>query len=307
MAVEKPSRRRQVNGQRSKLSKWHFGFKNTSSSKKLNDLKKVNEVGYNFSQTKNPDDAEFLLKAFNNYIMKYVMLLSTGKTSPEGAVNKRIHKDTRRFLGLFANGVKSSEKELAAVAARLSNAFLFMDADDIYNELALIFLELANKFDGRGGFTGFIQHRFAWSVKARMFQVQNDPMNYQSMYDDIPEDNEGVYNGMYEIIENENGFSLYLGSDMIQHEEGEWALVPKWFDMPTINYKFITCAPSPFDVLWTKIQRSIIVLKFVEELSNSAIADRLGLGGASAVQQEYKKALEDYKEYTTMISMNEEL
>lgn len=301
-------RRRNVGGKRARLSSWHFGSINSTDIERLNDVKEVNSVGARFAVSHEQRDLDFLLRAFNNYLMKYVTLLSTGRTSPEGRkTNRRIHRDTRRFLALFHKaGSKASDGELMQVAARLPNAFISMDADDIYNELSVIFCDLAHKFNGTGGFTGFIQHRFAWAVKQRMFQIQRDPMNYQPLYNDDPTDehHENTEHP-YELEETETGFNVRHSSEFTASEDGYVVAVDQFCTLPKLTPAFISCAPEPFNVLWTRIQRAIMVGKFVREMSDSAISEWLGLGGAANVRKEFNQAIEMFRQYNMQGDLEE--
>lgn len=296
MNKKNQGRHRVINGERAHLSSWHFGSQHTDLDKKYNKTKEINEIGKRYSKTKDPSDAEKLLIAFNNYLLKYTNLLATGKIASEGKDHKfYISKDTKRFLSLFCkNGIKSSKEELSQAAARLPNGLISMTADDIYNELVVLFLDLLEKFNGTGGFTGFIHHRFAWAVKARVFKWQNDPINYQPMYDDVIEDNNEESHDFYDIVITPTGEKAKVGYDLSE-QTGE--LTPRMYDLPKLNHSFITQPNKPFDVLWTKEQRAIIVLKFVNDLSNSAISDQLGLGGARNVQELFEQALVAYHDF----------
>lgn len=293
---DRAGRKRIVEGSRSKLSKWHFGSQNTNLDKKYNKVKEINKIGLRYSEKKDPADAEILLKSFNNFLLKYVNLLATGKVTSEGKGKKfYISKDTKRFLALFCqNGIRSSRQELMQAAGRLPNAFISMTADDIYNELVVIFLELLDNFNGTGGFTGYIHHRFAWSVKARVFKWQNDPINYQPMYNDIIEEDNEESSDLYNIIITPNGEKAQVGYDL-NEQTGE--ITPRLYDIPELTHAFITQPTKPFDVIWSKEQRAIMVLKWKNELSNSAISDQLNLGGARKVKDLYEQAIIAFKEF----------
>lgn len=289
-------RKRRLGGERAKLSNWHFGSK--ISAKKLYDIKEVNARADQFIKRRDPKDAEFLVTAFNNYLMKYVKLLTTGRMSPEGNNTYRIPRDTHRFLSSFVKG-KASKQQLVQAAARLPNSFIHMDADDIYNELVIIFLELLDKFYGKGGFTGYIYYRFGWAVKARMTQEQKNPLNYQPLYDDIEDhDRDGDFygTGIHTAEANDSG-GLHVEGDVWKQDSENpqtYHFIPVTLDIPHLSPKFITQPSEPFDTIWTKIQRSIMVMKFADEMSDSAIASKLGLGNGSNVRKLYKEAIEAY-------------
>lgn len=287
-----------------KIPDWHFASQNLTDERRYNNYKKINEIGARFAISKNPNDALKLLEAFNNYLMKYVNLLTTGKLTSEGKGNKfYLTSDTKKFVALFAsNGIRSSKQELIAAAARLPNGFISMDPEDIYNELALIFLELANKFNGTGGFTGFLQYRFGWAVKARLFKWQNDPINYQPLYNENLEAEDLDPSSELENKIKTPSNKILVGYDL---DENTAELKPRFYDMPAITNNFITKPTVPFDIIWTKVQRAIIVLKFKEEKSDSAISKQLGLGGSANVKALYEEAIDSYRNFANQKGSNQ--
>ena len=279
---EKGSQGRRRSVEHAQLSSWHFASKRTVND--INDLKEINAVGERFSKTHDPADAQLLLEAFHNYLLKYMGLLTTGKVAAEGSLSRYIPADTRRFLSLFMTpGVRHTFDEFARTADRLPNAFLWMSADDIYNELALIFLELANKFDGRGGFVGFIQFRFAWAVKARLFQVQKDPLNF-SMVAEQPSPTVPAAPG----IQRED----------LLPAAGRPHVAPNVLLGFKLTPVFITSPPPPFGEIWTAVQRAIFYHRYADEMSDTAIAEHLCIGGgSSAVRAELAAAVAKFKKF----------
>lgn len=273
-----------------KLSKWHFASKEAAKNpeNKLNKREEINLLGAQYAISPTPEIGEKLLAAFNPFLMKYVNLLKTGKITSEGKnPNKfRLSKDTKQFLALFSsNGIRSSYSELSKAAARLPNAFRNETADGVYNELAVLFLDLAQKFNGTGGFTGYIHHRFKWAVKNRMLQWQKDPTNYQPLYDEKIVDTGLTNNEIDEEIHD---------PENILHPESS-AIID--FGLPELTPNFITQPPAPFDIIWSKTQRIIIYHKFAKDMSDNAINNQFNLGGIAQVKKELNLAFENFKNF----------
>jgi hypothetical protein len=285
---------RRLGAEHAQLSSWHFASNSVSDD--INSVEEVNEVGRRFVESRDPDDAQFLLKAFHNYLLKYMGLLATGKIAAEGTRVRHIPADTRRFLALFMSpGVRPTFGEFARTADRLPNACLWMSADDIYNELALIFLELANKFDGRGGFVGFIQFRFAWAVKTRLFQIQRNPLNYQPAGSNDPRtySPDATTSTEWRNAVADRG-KKGPANRRFQAADGDSRVLLGFKLTPT----FISLPPPPFDRIWSPLQRAIVYHKYAEDMPCSAIAEKLGMsGGPAVIREELRNALAIFKKF----------
>jgi hypothetical protein len=295
-------RRRNPAGGQSVLSSWHFGSQPELKEHKVNLIAMVNEVGARYSQATSETDSSILIRYFHGYFLKYVSLLTRGIISKDG---KKVPADTKRFLSLFR--LKASDRsnsmsmgEMQMIADRIPNAFINMDADDVYNELVMLFLELARKFNPEiGGFTGYIGHHFKYALKQRMFQVQRDPLNYIPLYEQEIEDNDiGDSEFEDEITQRVNETRSFFEEEEIvsEHEDGYRDSNPKLLEsigLRTLNYSFVSSPPDHLDVVLSKIQRKILVLHFCEGLSFSQISKQLSLGNASSIKAEYGRAIEN--------------
>lgn len=277
------------------LSSWHFANIQSNKDKKINSLEEVNKIGARFATEPENGDAELLIKAFHGYLMKYLKLL-TGSSFESGG--KYLPQDTKQFLRLFITGGDMSSSQRAEAfrkaAERLPNMAKqsLMSADDIYNELVVIFLQLARKFNPNiGGFTGYIQHHFKFAVKTRLFQIQNDPLNYQPLY-------EGEFDAHSNDIDNpeitafENVLRLHVGYTIKDD-----TIVEQFVDLPILNKGFVSSPPQPFDKLWTKQQRAIIIKIYMEDRSFSAAADDLGYSNTANIRELHDRALQSYRDW----------
>ena len=263
----------------------------------------MNEIGARYSQNQNQSDAEILVKYFHGYLLKYMTLLTRGTISKDG---KRIPSDTKRFLSLFR--LKASDHsnsmglgEMQMIGDRIPNAFISMEADDIYNEMVLLFLSLARKFNPDiGGFTGYIGHHFKYALKQRMFQVQRDALNYLPLYEQPIEDND--LSDISESVEDQitkkvNDTRSFFEEEEIVHEmeDGYRDSNPQLLEsigLKQLNHSFVSSPPENLELSLTKMQRKILVLHFCEGLSFSQISKQLNFGNASSIKIEYDKAID---------------
>lgn len=278
------SRRRVQSEGQVALSPWHYGSQEDLKEIKTNLVAEVNVIGSRYAKEPNSEDASKLIRFFHGYHLKYVELLSRGVISRDG---KRVPSDTRRFLALFR--LTSADRtrpmgmaEMQAIASRIPNAFIMMSPDDIYNELVVMFLELARKFDTDiGGFTGYIGYHFKYALKQKMFQVQRDALNYQPLFEPGLEDNE-----LDSLEETEE-----VSSDEEGYQDASFRLLES-IGLKSLNHSFVSTPPEHLDRFLSKIQRKILVLHFCDGQSFSQIAKTLNYGNATAAKNEYDKAIE---------------
>ena len=278
----------------SDFSDFHFATRQTEESKdkEYNDVKEVNEIGARYSQNPTPKDAEILIKAFHGFLMKYVKLLTPGNNTA-----KYITNETKHFLSLFIQRKQRSSAEMAAaykeVASRLPNMVIQtqMSADDIYNELVCIFLEKAQKFKPEiGGFTGYIQYHFKYSVKSKLFELQNNALNFQPMYEETL--NEDAFFGYDVDMSADDVIRVQHGHDLIDDR-----LVDLYIDLPALTPKIISMPPHPFDKIWTKQERAILVKIYYEDKSFSVAADELDYSNSHTVRNLHDNAISKYREF----------
>jgi hypothetical protein len=276
----KPERKRVLAGNQVNLSPWHYGAQ--TKERQVNVVQEVNKVGSHYALNPNGPDATKLIEYFHGYIMKYVELLTRGIIAKQG---HRIPSDTRKFLGLFrpkesANIRPLAAKEMQTIAERIPNAFISMTADDIYNELVVLFLELASKFDSSiGGFTGYIGCHFKYALKQRMFQVQRDALNYLNFFEELLDTEE-----LDEDIDSDP-----------DHDFGDPETTLKLFDtigLSKLNHSFVSTPPLLLEKKLSKLQRKIIVMSCCENLSMNQIAQKLNINDSSKIKKDFDLAIQ---------------
>jgi hypothetical protein len=277
-------RRRNLDPNQNGLSSWHYGSQPSFREARTNSVAEVNKAGIAYVASPTAAGADQLLRYFHGYLMKYVDLLKHGVITREG---KKVPSDTRKFLALFRTGGETGERapmtmvEMKIIADRIPNAFMLLDTDDVYNELVVLFLELARRFNPEiGGFTGFIGYHLKYAIKQRMFQAQKDALNYQPLYEASLDDAPLSFEEEEEIAAEET--DSYSDSTLELFEA---------IGLDRLNHSFVSSPPAHLEEALSKIQRKIIVLVLCDNMSFNQAAKTLNYGTAAKVKMEYDQAI----------------
>ena len=163
--------------EKSRLDSKHFSKK---FSQEKNDLKTVNELGKRLIAEditfKEKQDVQMeIIESFHNYLTKYTELVKYGKVN-------LTQKDSFIFLSLFASKVATASNKYEAlrrVAARMPVTFFDWEIEDIYNELVVVLLEVAQKYSNiEVGFTYYLQTFFRYAVKQWITKKWHDAHIY---------------------------------------------------------------------------------------------------------------------------------
>lgn len=217
-------------------------------------IKEVDEyvVKYHKGKGQTKEEAlSTLLKAWHRYFMKYVEILC-------GSLVDFKNKDTIEFLKLFLSlsdqgnsyNIFSSRNYVKTICEKL-------EADDIYNQLCTIFIEILNEYDIEkkgGSFTGYFTQLFRWGVKSWLMEMAADPLsgifNNIEIVEDILEYNTGQKDSQ-EMNLDTLGLSLDL----------------KWVFEGTDSDMFAELS---------SYERYLIYLNFKEEMSLRDMAKKFG-------------------------------
>lgn len=280
-------RRRSPAGNQEGFSPWHYASQPELRERILNKITDVNKIGIQYAASPTPEDAAVLVRYFHGYLVKYVDLLCNGSISTDG---KRISSDTKNFLCLFrsSEGGKKPKldiHEMNMIANRIPNAFISMTPDDVYNEMVVLFLELARKYDPdkctpSGNFLGYVTTHFKFSLKQRMMQVQRDALNYIPLYEENIEDNDNL-----DLTDDEGSYLQESG----YHDQSSRLL--ESIGLEELNHSFVSSPPQHLEHMLTRLQRKIMVLFFCEGLSFSQISKQLNFGNATSAKAEYDTAI----------------
>ena len=280
-------RRRSPAGNQGGFSPWHYASQPELRERILNKAADVNKIGIQYAINPTQEDAAILVRYFHGYLVKYVDLLAHGSISTDG---KRVPPDTKNFLCLFRSSndgkrIRLGIPEMQLIANRIPNAFISMTPDDIYNEMVILFLELAHKYDPDkcnpyGNFLGYVTGHFKFSLKQRMMQVQRDALNYIPLYEEEIEDNESL-----DLSDDEGSYTQESG----YHQESSRLL--ESIGLEELNHSFVSNPPDHLEHMLTRLQRKIMVLFFCEGLSFSQISKQLNFGNATSAKAEYDRAI----------------
>lgn len=261
---------------------------------KKNKLADTNALGARYATNPTPELALELINAFEGFLEKYVVLLSPEKESDKPQ-RTSLTSDTKDFLRLFASREEFKANPRMAyrtVAKRLPNMAVqsLLNTEDIRQSLTMLFLEKAQKFNPNiGGFTGYMKYHFKFAVKTWLFESHNDAAKYQPLYDEPIE--EEAFFGM-DIDYDDDKIRIHNG-----HEVSGDTIVDKYIDLPRLTPALISNPSPPFDTLWTKQERAVIVKVYVEDKSFSATADELGYSNATIVRTMHHNALDKFRAY----------
>ena len=258
---------------------------------KKNDYKEINELGAKYASSPLPETAAQLLEAFGPLIEMYITLLSPGRRIE---VKGGLSTQTKEFLWLFKQPgelTTGNYQDYYAIIKRLPNMAkqALLTDEDLRQSLVLIFLTVAQKFDGRGGFTGYINRFFKWEVRELIFKSKEDASKYQPLYEEIIEDQ--PFFG-YDVDFEEACTRIHHGHEII-----DGTLVDTYIDLPKLSLTFISLPDPPYDTLLTQQERRVMVHILVNRKSPSAIAEDLEYSNATIVRRIWVDAIQKIRDY----------
>lgn len=258
---------------------------------KKNDYKETNELGAKYASNPLPETAAQLLEAFGPLIEMYITLLSPGRRIE---VKGGLSTQTKEFLWLFKQPgelTTGNYQDYYAIIKRLPNMAkqALLTDEDLRQSLVLIFLTVAQKFDGRGGFTGYINRFFKWEVRELIFKSKEDASKYQPLYEEIIEDQ--PFFG-YDVDFEEACTRIHHGHEII-----DGTLVDTYIDLPKLSLTFISLPDPPYDTLLTQQERRVMVHILVNRKSPSAIAEDLEYSNATIVRRIWVDAIQKIRDY----------
>ena len=135
---------------RTTLSPSHYAGKwAIPEEEQRNDLKAVNQLGYEYATaTDSPEKEARLLKileCFHGYLMKYVIMIVRGTIPP---ANSRAGRDAKELLRQLApKGPVMDREQTDDTCKMLHLAFKQMTTEEIYDTLVFCFMKAARKYD----------------------------------------------------------------------------------------------------------------------------------------------------------------
>jgi hypothetical protein len=205
-----------------------------------------------------------LLKAWHKYFMKYVEILCGTKVDFK-------NKDTIEFLRLFLSTDEKNPHSIFSARNYIVSICEKLEADDIYNQLCAIFIEILNNYQVQEdiNFIRYLTQLFRWGVKSWLIETAADPLS-------------GMFNNI-EIIEDILEYNTgQTDADDIRLSTLGLSLDLKWV--------FEGSDDGMFKEL-SHYERYLIYLNFKEEMSLRDMAKKFGRT-KNTIHSHLKEAIE---------------
>jgi RNA polymerase sigma factor (sigma-70 family) len=214
--------------------------------------------------------AQSLLDAFEGYIVKYYNVIRRGKI----AINDR---DIREFLKLYMKNeycrrhihqfkrMPIVQQEIYIVGDSVRNLCLSYSDEELLNEIYVAFLTMAKRYqspDGKPRFHSYILQAFHYQLRRQLQTLVSDPIVFKMKHNVhfLDDEWDGDIKGNY-----------------IEYFEDERPVFTIEEEFDTINDNWIlgyTTGEEYRDL--TIMERKIIKMYYLDEMSDQDIADQLG-------------------------------
>jgi len=267
---------------------------------------------------------EYIIKVFHPFISKYAKFIKLGNlpyttyTSKGGKVITRVSPTISSFVSLFIDkSVRKLPKEekkkvFSLTCVKIKTLFDRYDYSDIYNELVLALLNMANKYkithEGEiyhkknGTFHMYVSKCFHWEAYRFLSKLIKDPLvhlnvlNLRDQFDDMDEDHQDeifvkddtTAKKIDRIITEESRRNDIKSTDKLTMKEPENLSA---YDVNCLNFNWtsgVTCSEL-FECL-TPYERELIVLSFIEEKTDIEIGKMYG-SHRSTINEHKKRAV----------------
>lgn len=251
---------------------------------------------------------EFIVKAFHRFTTKYARFIHMGHvpyteyTTKTGQIKHRVDSSISSFVGLYTTKedrtlYPSRSNRFSTVCHRIKTLFSKYEYGDIYNEMVLALLNMADRYkitqEGdkyhkkNGTFHMYVVKCFHWEAKRRLDDLVNDwlahcesihlvddfdDMTFDSP-DDIPElmiSDERTVQEFEQMIERTDRAIKIKMSEHLTIKEDDI----DENDIESLNFNWtngVTCSEL-FSTL-TPIEREILVMRYVQKKKIYRIAE----------------------------------
>ena len=277
----------------------------------------------------NAEAVTYIVKMFHKFITKYTRFIVLGNlpyyevVDKKGNIRHKIDTSITQFVTLFIDKKDGSEysrqKLFSVTCTKIKNLFSKYEYIDIYNELVLALLNMANKYkitqEGdefhkkNGTFHMYISKCFHWEAYRYLSKMVADPLThfevahlcdqfYDMELEDSPEapeifvEDENAKLAYEEMIETTNREIDIKNSTTLTLKEKEQLSV---YDMDVLNFNWtngVTCSEL-FKEL-TPYEREIILLSYVKNKTDVEIGNIYGCHRAT-INVHKKRAVEKIK------------
>lgn len=284
----------------------------------------------------NREATTYIVKMFHPFITKYTKFIKYGclpyskYTTRNGDELYRVSPTISKFVSLFIekkdNITKDEKKKLFSLTCvKVKNLFNKYDYSDIYNELVLALLNMANKYkitkEGEmyhkknGTFHMYVSKCFHWEAYRFLTKLINDPLSHievlslRDQFDDMDKDNNSkeVFvedpSSMFsfeQIIDNTSRENDIKKSKSLTLKEEKSISA---YDLKSLNFNWIsgvTCSEL-FKCL-SIYEREIITLSFIDKKTDIEIGKIYNCHRAT-INEHKKKAVIKIKQMAEKLNI----
>jgi RNA polymerase sigma factor (sigma-70 family) len=272
----------------------------------------------------------YIIRMFHPFITKYARFIVNGDLpyskykDAKGAERCKVSSTISKFVSLFIDkkddtGELNDKKKLFSITCtKIKTLFSKYEYGDIYNELVLALLNMANKYKitteddkyhkANGTFHMYVSKCFHWEAYRYLTKLINDPLSHFEVirlcdqFDDIDDEeeapevcieDEGAAFVFEQMIETVNRQSQIKNANTLTLNEPEPIEAN---DIDSLNFNWtngVTCSELFKDL--TPYEREIIVLSFIKNKTDIEIGTIYGCHRAT-INEHKKKAVNKIKQ-----------
>lgn len=276
----------------------------------------------------NQEAVTYIVRTFHPFISKYVKFIKNGnlpyteRKDKKGNTYNKVSPTISMFVSLFIDKkdkINKAEKRkvFSNTCVKIKALFDKYEYGDIYNELVLALLNMANKYkitqEGdqyhkkNGTFHMYVSKCFHWEAYRFLIKLVQDPLTHfevislRDQFDDMDIDDsvgetfvpdEEAEKAYEVVINNVSRKNAIDSSKTLTMKESE---AVDAYDMASLNFNWttgVTCG-EVFSVL-TPYEREIILLSFIEKKTDIEIAEIYGCHRAT-INDHKNKAIRKLK------------
>ncbi len=286
----------------------------------------------------NQEAVTYIVRTFHPFITKYTRFIKLGNlpytyyTGNDGHIHTRVSPTISSFVSLFIDkkekvtSKKQKKKIFSYTCYRIRRLFSKYEYLDIYNELVLALLNMANKYKiakpgepyykENGTFHMYVSRCFHWEAYRFLDKLIKDPLthlgilNLKDQFDDM--DEEDLDNGSVFVRDDESEFIFErMIDDVSRRNDIDHAVTMtakespdlSVFDIESLNFNWtngVTCSKLFSDL--SSYEREILLLSFIEKKTDIEIGKIYGLHRVT-VNEHKKKAIRKVQEKAERLNL----
>ena len=273
----------------------------------------------------NQEAVTYIIRIFHPFITKYARFIIYGDLpyskyiDSRGVERYKVSTTISKFVSLFIekkDGETDKKKLFSSTCFKIKTLFFKYEYGDIYNELVLALLNMANKYKitkegdmyhkSNGTFHMYVSKCFHWEAYRYLTKLISDPLSHfevirlRDQFDDMDMSGDEVFiedeNAefiMQEMLDTTSRQSDIEKANTLTLKESEPISV---YDIDSLNFNWtngVTCSEL-FKEL-TSYEREIIILSFIKNKTDIEISSIYGCHRAT-INEHKKKAINKIKE-----------